>query len=360
MSRRAARVLPRPWLRRIRACAWGLPVGAFALCGTLSVARDPVGGAAVLPALPPRERGRAPALRHRPRRRPLGLPCRLDQDGRVRAGLVTAQAGNDREGPGDEHAAAAPDSDADAPTSCEEGVAASEDHTSVRIVAISDTHGFHLNLDIPDGDILIHCGDAAASHPGRRGSRDGRAVGFPDFVKWFLEQPHKRKYFVEGNHDNSRQARDMLGSNMLRGSLECHGLTLHGLPHSRSERGYTEVPSSVDVLVSHEPPFGVLDKALKKPHGRSHHGRVQHVGSKGLRKTLAKLGTSAPRLHLFGHIHEARGVKESTKGTIFANVANANPGMAKRLHHGCMVFDVAAKGKGEIDVVKMTSDGLKT
>ena len=27
---------------------------------------------------------------------------------------------------------------------------------------MSDTHGFHKSLTVPDGDILVHCGDAEA------------------------------------------------------------------------------------------------------------------------------------------------------------------------------------------------------
>ena len=29
----------------------------------------------------------------------------------------------------------------------------------IRIVAISDTHGNHWSLDVPEGDILLHAGD---------------------------------------------------------------------------------------------------------------------------------------------------------------------------------------------------------
>jgi predicted phosphodiesterase len=29
----------------------------------------------------------------------------------------------------------------------------------IKIVCISDTHGLHRNLSIPEGDILIHAGD---------------------------------------------------------------------------------------------------------------------------------------------------------------------------------------------------------
>ncbi len=29
----------------------------------------------------------------------------------------------------------------------------------MKLIAISDTHGFHRSLEIPEGDILIHAGD---------------------------------------------------------------------------------------------------------------------------------------------------------------------------------------------------------
>ena len=31
--------------------------------------------------------------------------------------------------------------------------------TAVRVVVLSDTHGQHRNVSVPDGDLLIHCGD---------------------------------------------------------------------------------------------------------------------------------------------------------------------------------------------------------
>ena len=35
---------------------------------------------------------------------------------------------------------------------------------TVRVVGISDTHTMHRSLAIPDGDILIHAGDALAQY----------------------------------------------------------------------------------------------------------------------------------------------------------------------------------------------------
>jgi len=233
----------------------------------------------------------------------------------------------------------------------------------VRVVAMSDTHGFHKGLEVPDGDILIHCGDADGSQRwgGGRGRRDG-VHPFSHFARWFLRQPHKRKFFVEGNHEHYRQAAG-LGKQLLSGSLECFGLHIHGLPYSRSQLGCREIPNNVDILVSHVPPYGILDEAVKPARADRPPGlevASNHIGSKPLRNALAALGAGAPRLHLFGHIHEARGIQRSTDGTLFANVANANPGPAKCLQHGCMVFDVATDGSGHICIVKESSAGLKS
>jgi predicted phosphodiesterase len=29
----------------------------------------------------------------------------------------------------------------------------------MKIVALSDTHGRHFGLNVPDGDVVVHCGD---------------------------------------------------------------------------------------------------------------------------------------------------------------------------------------------------------
>ena len=61
-----------------------------------------------------------------------------------------------------------------------------------RIVVISDTHGKHSPLILPDGDILVHCGDFC----GRGQYQDALR-----FIGWFQSQPHKHKIFIAGNHD---------------------------------------------------------------------------------------------------------------------------------------------------------------
>ena len=61
-----------------------------------------------------------------------------------------------------------------------------------RIVAVSDTHGFHRRLDIPAGDIFVHAGDI---------TRDGEMSTALDFANWVRELPHKHKCIVFGDHD---------------------------------------------------------------------------------------------------------------------------------------------------------------
>ena len=61
-----------------------------------------------------------------------------------------------------------------------------------RIVCISDTHNRHDNIKVPDGDILIHAGDA---------TNGGTIEEIAAFGKWFASLSHKHKIFVAGNHD---------------------------------------------------------------------------------------------------------------------------------------------------------------
>jgi Icc-related predicted phosphoesterase len=70
---------------------------------------------------------------------------------------------------------------------------------------------------------------------------------------------------------------------------------------------WSEIPEKIDVLISHGPPFNILDKNVK--------GVI--CGSPALEK-YSKL--RKPKFHLFGHIHEARG-QTHQNGTWYSNIA---------------------------------------
>jgi len=70
------------------------------------------------------------------------------------------------------------------------------------------------------------------------------------------------------------------------------------------------IPENTDVLVTHGPPFGVLDKNYNQ----------MHCGCKSL---LQRVMQVRPKLHIFGHIHEGYGV-EAREGVTFMNASSVN------------------------------------
>jgi predicted phosphohydrolase len=62
----------------------------------------------------------------------------------------------------------------------------------VRLVAVADTHLFHDELVVPDGDVFVHAGDMC---------RGGSLEELERAVKWIRALPHRTKVIVAGNHD---------------------------------------------------------------------------------------------------------------------------------------------------------------
>ena len=61
-----------------------------------------------------------------------------------------------------------------------------------QIVCISDTHGRHESVVVPNGDILVHSGDC---------TNKGLAHEVAEFLTWLEGQPHPAKVLIAGNHD---------------------------------------------------------------------------------------------------------------------------------------------------------------
>ena len=181
------------------------------------------------------------------------------------------------------------------------------------ILHISDTHGKHNQLkDIPSADILVHSGDFTMS-----GTED-EAI---DFLEWFIDQPHRHKILVAGNHDDCLWGESIEGLPDNCHYLDCSGVTIHGVTfygvplfmedvmNGNMEEKYSEIPSETDVLITHEPPLGIMDSNGEYGYGSS--------------ELLAKVLEIGPKLHLFGHIHNATGI-HSGKYTAFSNGSVVN------------------------------------
>lgn len=198
-----------------------------------------------------------------------------------------------------------------------------------RIVALSDTHGKHFDVKVPEGDILIHAGDLC-SH--------GVLGDAMHFVSWFNTHPHKHKVFIAGNHDwifdnnaammESLIKREFPEVHYLNDSgVELEGLKFWGSPvqprffnwsfnRDRGEeiqRHWNMIPEGTDVLITHGPPYGICDEAY-----RVGYNITEHVGCENLRDTILKI---APKLHLFGHIHYSGQTSYIGPKTTYANVS---------------------------------------
>ncbi len=202
-----------------------------------------------------------------------------------------------------------------------------------RIVVISDTHGQHLGLSVPEGDILIHCGDFC-SH--------GQYLDAVKFLHWFQTHPHQRKIFIAGNHDlvfeqGSYHDIEMLTRIHLNDSthyLNDSGINLFGINFWGSpiqprffnwafnrDRGadikkhWDKIPEGTDVLITHGPPHRICDTAPRT------HGFYENIGCEELLKAVKKI---KPSIHLFGHVHFCAGELHQDENTLFANCCLLN------------------------------------
>jgi Icc-related predicted phosphoesterase len=203
----------------------------------------------------------------------------------------------------------------------------------MRLVMVSDTHGKHQSLDgfMPEGDVLLHGGDLC-----ERGSlKELRSA-----ADWLKAQ--KTRYTqvltIAGNHDFSAEAfykegredvlRDIFHPVVyLRDSgILIEGKYFYGSPWTptffnwafNADRGPTikqywdMIPERTDVLITHGPPYRVLDYVGQN-----------RVGCEDLRDAVDRV---KPVVHLFGHIHCAAGEANGQNGTKFFNAAILDEG----------------------------------
>ena len=215
----------------------------------------------------------------------------------------------------------------------------------MRIVCISDTHMTHRSLTLPEGDVLIHAGDAT----GR-----GTVEEVSSFLRWFNAQPHARKILIAGNHDWLFQRHPGIADQLLAenpdvtylqdSGVEIDGVKFWGspwqpwfmdwafnLPRKGAQLGRTweRIPMDTDVLITHGPPYGALDLV---------EGREEHLGCEELQIRLAAV---RPRLHVFGHIHSGFGIAR-LGDTTYVNACTCTE--AYKALHPPVVVDLTPEG----------------
>ena len=194
----------------------------------------------------------------------------------------------------------------------------------VKLVCLSDTHGRHAEVNIPECDILLFAGDFSSS---------GRPHEVTSFLDWFSVQPAKHLCYIAGNHDLSYQNNPQFKLNMINAYPSLHylessgvvlcGLNIWGSPYSPVfgnwafmlrekpiQEEWAKIPNNTDVLITHGPPLGILDTV-------SFTGDM--AGCKSLAKRIDQLGSI--KVSVFGHIHQQEQQTRMISGVTFVNAA---------------------------------------
>lgn len=182
-----------------------------------------------------------------------------------------------------------------------------------KIVLMSDSHNRHNEIDMPSGDILIHCGDF---------TNNGTEEELNNFYEWFKNLKFEHKILIPGNHDknfyeNSERFKNIchvLNDNLI----TINGLRIWGSGKSIYTEGFIKgylqytaneiteywnnIPKDLDILITHGPPYGILDK------------NIFGINA-GDQILLSAITAKKPKYHFFGHIHEGVGVLGSGETT---------------------------------------------
>jgi len=169
---------------------------------------------------------------------------------------------------------------------------------------------------LPEADVIIHGGDI---------SKVGKEYEVEDFVDCFSNLNYQHKIFIAGNHDfffereTNKNIQHILNNNIIylhNSEVEIEGIKIWGSPYTPRffnwafnldrgtdlEKNWQQIPADTDILVTHGPPFGILDRTVSG----------LNVGCEELMKKVKEI---QPKYHLFGHIQEDYGMFQSEQTT---------------------------------------------
>jgi Icc-related predicted phosphoesterase len=207
----------------------------------------------------------------------------------------------------------------------------------MKIVCISDTHAKQIPDDqMPDGDVLVHAGDI---------TNNGKLTQLAQMSAWLrhlADTKYEHVVCIAGNHDFILDAfrieglEEELKEGFFNGRvhylrdeslwLNFSGRTIkfYGTPwtvcgdwaFSEMDRMkrlemFNKIPMDTDILISHGPPYSILDRCDNGAHG---------FGSVGDLELLGAVERVRPRIHCFGHIHDSYGIL-NLGDTTFVNAA---------------------------------------
>lgn len=134
--------------------------------------------------------------------------------------------------------------------------------SKLSILHISDTHGLHRQLpQLPDADMIVHSGDFTMA---------GTEQEAFDFINWFCDLPHRHKIFIAGNHDDCLYGTELSGLDdschyLCNSGVNIEGIKFYGVSMfmeddmtGKYKEYLSDIPNDTDVLITHQPPAGVI------------------------------------------------------------------------------------------------------
>ena len=256
----------------------------------------------------------------------------------------------------------------------------------LRIVHISDTHSGSYGGQLPDGDVLIHSGDFTNGGVEEPGSVAG-------FLHWFLQERHRYKILICGNHELLLDRRHDLDEYLACDTPEAavqngfqrpvllndSGVSIEGVifygsswNHCRMawsaneqerELYWARIPQDVDVLITHQPPLGILDLAwLSRGSGSyecaicgagtQHKGNYAHWGCASL---LQHVRSRNIPLHCFGHVHDEHGFVQIANGPNSSSAVTTYSNAAMDIYRTANVINYEYRATSTVGPAKAAS-----
>jgi Icc-related predicted phosphoesterase len=199
----------------------------------------------------------------------------------------------------------------------------------MKVAVISDLHG-HLPIypspyweGIEECELLLICGDILPLHCQSK-AIESRLWLLDEFKPWAASLPVEQVYFIAGNHDFWFERNDLMAHQIFSrqdkviylkneyvdyistqdakvyrifGTPYCHQFGNWAFMRDEETLAYkfSQIPENVDILISHDAPYGVSDICFQ---GWSADG--QHKGCPELRDAIIE---KKPKWNVKGHLH---------------------------------------------------------
>ena len=196
----------------------------------------------------------------------------------------------------------------------------------MKVCAISDIHGTLLPVEdyFEPCELVCICGDVSPLNI-QANHRKMRHWLINQFKPWCESLPCDKVIFIAGNHDGAlgnldfmytqfpkdKKVTYLFHENYVYTSREGKEYSIFGTPYCKLfgnwafmeideilEKLYSTIPENLDILISHDAPYGVSDIILQED-CPWYDGKT-HIGNKPLSTAILN---KTPKLVLHGHLH---------------------------------------------------------